>query len=252
MIFKEKAMDDSTFVPKKTTWGIVLMTVSFLIELISTVIGLTLVGSQTDPSQLANTALTSVPAMVQGCLAPLVIVLALIGVILVLVERKKLPTPHPRLALLALVAYILMAVSNLGVGLPMSFMSTQSGNLYQAVLGLWGSLLGSILSAVYPVLLVFGAAKPPQRGLLGLAGLAGIASAAGMGGLTLSNFQLKAMEFSGMTIYYPQPGINLSSSLYQALSVGSIAATVLFFLAYLWLAVDYFGQMGKVVDERVV
>jgi hypothetical protein len=245
-------MDDTSFVPKKTTWGWILISVAYLLELVSTIIGLTLIRNLADPSEILSTTMGNVPAIIQGCLAPIAVVLALVAVILVMIERKKLADPHPRMALLALFAYILMAVSNLGIGLPMSFLSTQSGNVSQAMLGLWGSLIGSVLASIYPLLLAFGPAKALQRALLGLASLAGVASAAGMGGLTISNFEMKAMEFGGVTMYYPQQGVNLSTSLDYAFSMAGIAATVFFFLAYLWLAIDAFRRLGQVVDDRVV
>lgn len=245
-------MDGAEFIPRKTTWGWILMSAALLLQLVSTGIGLTLVGNPVDPAEAISTAMGNTPAIIQGCLAPIAVVLALAGVILVMLEHKKLAEPHPRLAVLALIAYILMAVSNLGVGLPMSFLSTQSGNLSQAVLGLWGSLIGSVLGSIYPMLLAFGPAKTTQRALLGLAGLAGVASAAGMGGMTLANFELKAMEFGGVTMYYPQQTVSINPGLGQAFSAAGIAATVLFFAAYLWIAVDAFRRLGQAVDERVV
>lgn len=245
-------MDDVTFVPKKTTWGWIMMSAALLLELVSTAIGLTIVGISTDPSEALSSAMGNVPAMIQGCLAPIAVVLALVGVILVMLEHKKIAEPHPRMARLALLAYILMAVANLGVGLPMSFLSTQSGNISQAMLGLWGSLIGAVLASIYPLLLAFGPANALQRVLLGLGSLAGVVSAVGMGGLTLSNFELKAMEFGGMTMYYPQQGVDISSGLSRALSGAGIAATVLFFLAYLLLATTAFRRLSQVVDDRVV
>jgi hypothetical protein len=245
-------MAENSVFPKKTTWGLILIAGANFLQLVSTVVGLTLVGSQMDPNQIAQNATMNIPGIMQACLAPLVVLLDLIAVILIITERKQLAAPHPRLALLALTTYILMALSSLGIGLPMSFLSTQNGSIPQAMLGMWGSMLGSVLGAVYPTLLVFGLAKPLQRALLGGASLAGVVSAAGMGAMTLSNFELKSMEVGAMTVYYPLPGIDMSSGIYQALSMVGIAATVLFFLAFLWLAIDYFRRLDQVVDERVV
>jgi len=244
-------MDTPTYNPQKTTWAMLLMAISYLLQLISTILGQALAGDVTDPTQALNTQV-SAPMAIVSCLAPISLLLILVAVILVMTERKNLPAPHPRLALLGLFVFILMAVANLGVSLPMSLLSTRSGNEGQAVLGLWGSLLGSILSMVFPVLMFFGVANLPQRIMLVLAGLLGAAGSAGVNALTISNFEMKSMEISGIVVYYPAYHLDTASALYRILTTSSVAAGGLFFLAFLWLAVVYFRRTGQMVDERVI
>ncbi len=244
-------MDNQTYNPQKTTWAMLLMAISYLIQLVSTILSLAIAGDVTDPAQALSTQV-STPMAIVGCLSPISLLLILVAVILVMTERKNLPSPHPRLALLGFVVFILMALANLGVSLPLSFLSTRSGNEAQAVLGLWGSLLGSVLSMVFPVLMFFGVSNLPQRVMLVLAGLLGAAGSAGVSFLTISNFEMKSMEISGMVVYYPANTLDITSGLYRLLSTSSVAAAGLFFVAFLWMAVVYFRRAGQVVDERVI
>lgn len=244
-------MENTNYIPHKTTWAMLLMAIAYLLQMVSAILSQSFAGDVSDPTQALNTQ-TSPVMVVVSCIAPISLLLILVAVILVMTERKNLPAPHPRLALLGFVVFILMALANVGLAIPMSFMSTRSGSESQAMLGLWGALLSAVLNMIYPVLMFFGPAKLPQRVLLALAGLLGVVSAGWLNAMTLSNFQMKSMQIQGLTMYYPAYSLDTTSALYRGLTAGSVATAGLFFLAFLWLAVIYFRQAGQVVDERVI
>ncbi|MBN1373314.1 MAG: hypothetical protein JW987_15365 [Anaerolineaceae bacterium] len=244
-------MENTNYIPHKTTWAMLLMAIAYLIQLVTSILSRVIVGDVTDPAQALNLQ-TSTPMMILGCLSPISLLLILVAVILVMTERKNLPAPHPRLALLGLFVFILVAVAYLGLSMPMSFFSTRSGNEGQAMLGLWGNLLGTILTMIYPVLMFFGVAKLPQRVMLVLAGLLGVIGSGGIAIQNMAYFEMKSMQISGLTMYYAASSLDTTSALYRGLSAGSVAASGLFFLAFLWLAVIYFRQIGQAVDDRVI
>jgi hypothetical protein len=220
---------------KRTTFGLSAMTLSLVFGWIIALGSLLATRGQLDTKALTSQAF-NLPTILVSCLDPMSILLEIAAIVLILRDSRQFGTLHRRLAWIAAIVYILWATANLLGFLPLSFISAMNGSRSMALTGQWIKALSALLAFLVPVLLVFGISSRALRAILGFGWL--FSAMGGFGGIaiSLSNFQLEAINTAGQTMYVTKLNVDYTQGLYPTLLMIGYIGGLLYLLVYAYLA----------------
>ena len=235
---------------KRTAWGTLAMSLSFLLGTIIAVGSLVSMGGRLDTERLTATPL-SLPTVLVSCLDPLAIMLEIAAIVLVVMDSKRVGGLHHRLAWTAAIFFVVWSVLNLGVFLPLSLVGMQRGSLALVKMGQLVKAGAALLQYAIPFLLVYGVSRQPPRALLWLGLLLTVVGSFAVVVLPIGGMELAAVEAAGQTLHVPRFAVDYTSGLYAVLLGLGYAGGVMYMIAYVLLAVHFFreDQSGGSTDR---
>jgi hypothetical protein len=223
---------------KCTAWGTVAMSGSFLLGTIIAAGSLISMRGRLDTATLTSQPL-SIPTVLVSCLDPLAILLEVAAIVLIVLDSKQVGNPHRRLARTALVFFILWAVVNLGVFVPLSLVSMREGSLPLFRVGQMAKAGAALLQYAIPFLLIYGLSDRTPRILLWLGLVLTISGNFATVVLPIKGMEFEVVEAAGQAIHVPRFSVDYTTGVYPILlSIGYIGGA-LYMIAYALLAVGF-------------
>jgi hypothetical protein len=220
---------------KRTAWGLTAMLVSFLLGAVIALGSLAAMGGRLDTAALAAQPL-SVPTLLVTCLDPFAILLEIVAVVLIVMDSRRFGAVHRRLAWTAVVFFVIWAIANLGVFLPLSFLGMQRGSVFMVKTAQMVKAGAALLQYSIPFLLAFGLARGAPRLLLWLALALTVVGNFGVVALPIAGLRLQPVESLGQTMYVPRFDIDYTAGAYPALLALGYIGGVLYMLVYALLS----------------
>jgi hypothetical protein len=220
---------------KRTALGLSAMTLSLLFGWIIALGSLLATHGQLDTKVLTGQPF-NLPTLLVSCLNPMSILLEITAIVLILRDSREFGTLHHRLARIAAIVYFLWAIANLLGFLPLTFLSAMNGSRSMALAGQWIKALSALLAFLVPVLLVYGMSSRALRAILGLGWLFSAVGSFGSIVISLSNFQLEAMNIAAQTMYVTKLDVDYTQDMYPALLLIGYVGGLLYLLVYPYLA----------------
>ena len=184
------------------------------------------------------------------CLGLVGWVLSLTALVLIFQDSKRVGPGARRLAVAALVVFILEIVAMLAVS-AFSIFGTLRGSVVMFRSGLWMGALNGILGLAVPVLLFI--SYYPRWGKVAWVAGAGLAALASLISVAMiaPTYTLQPLEMMGQTLFIPVAGIDVTQGLYPVLSNLVIGFHLLTAGLCAWLAVRAFREAKAVLPEGV-
>jgi hypothetical protein len=220
---------------KQTAFGLSAMTLSQLFGWIIALGSLLATRGQLNTNGITSQPF-NLPTILVSCLDPMAILLEIVAVVLILRDSRQFGTLHHRLAWTAAIIYIIWAIANVLGFLPLTFISAMNGSRSMALTGQWIKALSALLAFLVPVLLVFGISSRALRAILGFGWLFSAIGSFGSIAISLSNFQLEAMNVAGQTMYVTKLNVDYTQGIYPALLLIGYIGGLLYLLVYAYLA----------------
>jgi hypothetical protein len=226
---------------KRTAWATLAMSVSFLLGTIIAVGSLVSMGGRMDTRRLAAAPL-SLPTLLVSCLDPVAILLEIVAIVLIVLDSKHAGTPHRRLAWTAAISFVVWAVLNLGIFLPLSFVGMQRGSLAVVQAAQMVKAGAALLQYAIPFLLVYSLSSSASRALLWSALILTIAGNFAVVVLPIGAIELTAIEAAGRQLYAPQFSVDYTQGVYPILLGMGYTGGALYMIAYVLLTARLFGE----------
>ncbi len=224
---------------KRTTWGMLAMSIAFLLGTIIALGSLVSMGGKLDTERLTATPL-SLPTLLVSCLDPLAILLEVAALVLIVLDSKHIGNPHRRLVLTAAIFFTIWALLNVGGFLPLSFIGMRRGSLRMVKVGQMVKAGAALLQYAIPFLLVYGLSHKTARVLLWTALILTIVGNFGVVVLPIRSIALEAIDTAGQTLYTPRFRVDYTKGIYPVLLGMGYTGGALYMIAYGLLTVRFF------------
>jgi hypothetical protein len=240
---------DETFAPKRTATGLLLLAIGLTVSALATTVTLPYTLNTASIQDQINSGSNTLLLSLIGCLSPLALLLAVIGLFLVAGESKKFGKSHERLAWFGSVLYVVSIVVSLAVTIPLSFVIASQGSLSLALLSSWLSAVFTLIGIAGLALVLYPYAGPGLgKIILAVSGVEAL--------LTLANtvFILNGAKMVELTIlnqtnYSLQPA---TGGMIPVLTIASLVITWFIAGISILLAVRYGRQVKNTRSESVV
>ncbi len=243
--YQEQAL---SYAPRRTATGLLLMFLGMLGSAIATTASSIYTLSHPSLELLLNQP-TPLWLTVANCLAPIAVVLDVIGLFMVASEAGKLSREHHRLAWLAVILYVVSFVMTIVINIPLSYMVSMRGNLQLAYVSLAVTAFGTVLGVIGVCLLVYYLLDPDlRRPALILAASYSIVVLC-MHIVSLSGYHLYEMKVQTMTMYLPIP---YTGGAYPILVILTVVCEWIFTGLYLLAALRWRKRVQDTVADGVV
>jgi len=237
-----------SYTPHRTATGLLLMFLGILGSAIATTANSINALSHPSLEALLNQQ-TPLWLTVANCLAPIALVLEVIGLFMIASEAGKLSREHHRLAWLAVILYVVSFVMTIVINIPLSYMVSLQGNLQLAYVSLAVTAFGTVLGVVGMCLLVYYLLDPDlRRPALILAAFYSIAVLT-MHAVSLSNYHLYEMKVQNITMYLPIP---YNGGAYPIMLILTVLCEWVFAGLYLFAALHWRKRVQDAVVDGVV
>lgn len=224
---------------KRTAWGLLAMSIAFLLGTVIAAGSLVAMRGRLDTEALTAQPL-SVPILLVSCLDPFAILLEIVAVVLIVMDSSQVGKLHRRLAWAAAILYVVWAVLNLGVFLPLSFIGMRRGSLALAKAGQMVKAGAALFKYAIPFLLAYGLSRRLPRTLLWLALALTAIGNFGVVVLPIAGMELEAIESLGQAMYAPRFNVDYTSGAYPVLLGLGYTGGALYMLAYVLLTLRTF------------
>jgi len=220
---------------KRTAWAMLMMVISFLLGTIIAVGSLTSMGGRLDMARLTATPL-SVSTVLVSCLDPPAILLEIAAIILLLTDSRQVGRAHHRLVWIATIFFVVWALANLVVFLPLAFLGMQRGSVSMVKAAQMVKAGAAVLQYSIPFLLAFSLTRRAPRVLLWLALALTVVGNLAVVTLPIAGIQLRAVQLSGQILYVPQFDVDYTAGPYPILLASGYMGGALYMLAYALVA----------------
>ena len=241
--------EKTTLFNDRLAWGVTLLAVSMLLEVILGIYGITNLNVEFDPDMVSAPTFSPLQT-VMGCLTPINTVARLVGVLLIALGSRQI---GGRQRLLAWGGFGLFLFSLLltAVALCLSISATTQGSLSALVTATWVSILGTLLAYGGLALMVVQLSPPALRALLVAALVLFIAAQVGSVLITAGSMTMESYEMYGTTYYFPSINVDRTTGIMPALSIASVAGQGLLLAAFAALAISGWRELGSALPETV-
>lgn len=236
---------------KRSAWGTLAMTLSFLLGTIIAVGSLLSMGGILDTESLLASPL-SVPTILVSCLDPFAILLEIAAIVLILVDSKRAGKLHRRLAWIAAAFFIIWGILNLAIFLPISFIGMRSGSLALVKTGQMVKVGAALLQYTVPFLLVYGISGKMPRIILWLAMILTIIGNFVVVALPIAGLALQAIEESGETLFVPRLSVDYTTGIYPFFLGMGYLGGFLYMIAYAILTIQLFKTVRLRRQDAIV
>ena len=219
---------------KRTAWGLLAMSISFLSGTIIALGSLIAMRGRLSTTTLVGQPF-SIPTLLVSCLDPIAILLEIVAIVLIVMDSRRVGRVHRLLAWTAALLFALWAVANWGGFVPLSYLGMRRGQVSMVRLAQMIKAGAAVLQYLIPFFLVFGLTRRASRVALWCAAV--LTTVGNFGAITLpiGGITLLPVESFGQTMYVPQFDIDYTSGPYPVLLALGYVGGVLYILVYVFL-----------------
>jgi hypothetical protein len=239
----------------KLAWGLTLLAVALLVELVTAGYALATLNVEFDPSSIQTTANAINPFLILlSCLTPLGFLLKIVAIVLIVSDARRLDPItnglHRRLAWTAVALFVISLLMQGGT-IALSFSGTSAGSQSALTAASWISLVSSLLGIVAVVLLIYAISGSNKRIVMIAAAILYAAGTVGATFLTVQNTTMESYEIMDRTFFAPVVNLDRTQGIYPVLSAAGTLAIAVLFIILLMSAIQAWRSISKELPESV-